>query len=164
MHEPPTLPRLPRRDCATGDCGREDTDFIVFVTARQTDVCRPTTTAHAVTCIIDRDNAYGLPNRPLAGHVNFCPSAGRGGAAAAEPRSLEAAVDTAVHELLHALYMSAGLYPFFPGGMDGCAPSAAPAAVHVVRIMMAKPSKALRVMRILLMNHSIELRILASST
>lgn len=115
------------RDCAEAPiCGVPGADFVVFVTARPTDICQPTTTAHAVTCVIDSTRSgsiYGLRNRPLAGHVNFCPSAGRGGMTAAEPRSLEAVVDTAVHELMHALFMSAGLYSLYPGDAFRCAPS-----------------------------------------
>lgn len=122
---PATTCPLPCRDCAdTPNCGVPDADFIVFVTARPTEICGPTTTAHAVTCIIDSDRIrspiYGLANRPLAGHVNFCPSAGRGAMTAAEPRSLEAVVDTAVHELMHALFMSAGLYRLYPGSDIRC--------------------------------------------
>eukprot|EP00892_Ulva_mutabilis_P009711 jgi/Ulvmu1/7111/UM034_0017.1 len=95
------------------DCGVA-ADFVVFVTAQPTVNCRPTTTAHAVMCISDRDGLYGPPRRPLAGHVNFCPSAGRGAMSAeAAPRSMEAAVDTAVHELLHTLFFSRGLYRSF---------------------------------------------------
>lgn len=98
------------RGFCTGPACGVAADFVVFVTARQTEDCRPTTTAHAVVCILDTPQGlFGPPRRPLAGHVNFCPSAGSGGMAAA-PRSVEAVVDTAVHELLHTLYMSRGLY------------------------------------------------------
>lgn len=99
-------------------------DFVVFVTAVPTQDCRPTTTAHAVVCLADREGIYGPVNRPLAGHVNFCPTAGGGAAATTAPRSLEAVIDTAVHELLHTLYMSRGLYNAYqrPEGSPECAP------------------------------------------
>ena len=47
---------------------------------------------------------YGLPNRPLAGRVNFC--ANKWDEESAQEARLGGAVDVAVHELTHALFFA----------------------------------------------------------
>ena len=57
-----------RRRCGDGGCadvtggeGIADADMAVYVTARQTEECGPSTTAHAVACVRDDDN-WCAPN------------------------------------------------------------------------------------------------------
>jgi hypothetical protein len=83
---------------------------LVFVTAVQTTSCGPNTGAHAVTCLRDQLNWYQLPNRPLAGYINFCPQPE---GFVEDPKSVDDLIDTAVHELIHTLFMSPNLFPFF---------------------------------------------------
>lgn len=93
---------------------------MVFVSATKTTSCGPTTGAHAVTCGRDEANWYNLKERPLVGYINFCPPASDNPAAKGE----DALVDTAVHELIHTLFMSSNLYPHYitrDGRPLGCA-------------------------------------------
>jgi hypothetical protein len=94
-----------------------DADFIVFVTAQATPECQPSTGAHAVHCVQDELNWYGIQNRPLAGYINFCP---RDVSISTSASSMESLVDTAVHELIHTLFMSSDLFDSYitPAGAD----------------------------------------------
>ena len=56
------------------------------------------------------------------GYINFCPRDGLAGSLANEDRTVEALIDTAVHELIHTLFMSSSLFQDFPGDME-CAPA-----------------------------------------
>lgn len=136
-----------RRSCRTCDCqydadcetteggdGIPDADFAVFVTAQATPSCGASTGAHAVFCEQDEANWYGIQNRPLAGYINFCPRDADGlGASSA---SVEALVDTAVHELMHTLFMSSDLFPTFVSAAGDSAPCAlaalCPCVCHLV--------------------------------
>ena len=53
---------------------------------------------------------YGAPDRPLSGYINFCP---RSDDLRSNNNALEALVDTAVHEIIHTLFMSQDLFPLF---------------------------------------------------
>lgn len=110
------------RNCRVipGGQGVQDADFIVFVSALSSQSCGPTTGAHAVTCGRDEANWYNLPERPLVGYINFCPPNTDNPATKAE----DSLVDTAVHELIHTLFMSSNLYPHYitrDGRPLGCA-------------------------------------------
>ena len=102
------------RSCSTlaGGVGIPDADFAVFVSAYPTPACLPTTGAHAVTCSRDELEWYGLPQRPLVGYINFCPPA-VGEQSADDVKYVDGLVDTATHELIHTLFMSANLYEHY---------------------------------------------------
>eukprot|EP00892_Ulva_mutabilis_P009928 jgi/Ulvmu1/7307/UM035_0096.1 len=125
------------RGCRTisGGQGISDADFAVFVSALSTSSCGPTTGAHAVTCGRDEDNWYGLQDRPLVGYINFCPPATDNPAAKGE----DSLVDTAVHELIHTLFMSSNLYPHYitrdgrPLGVDIASEVSTPTVRESVR-------------------------------
>jgi Leishmanolysin len=104
----------PGGKCSTqpGGAGIPDADFVVFVTALATRECGPSTGAHAVTCTRDEDNWYGLPERPLVGYINFCPPS-NGEPPEDNPKSVDGLVDTAVHELIHTLFMSSNLFEYY---------------------------------------------------
>lgn len=99
--------------CSTqaGGAGIPDADFAVFVTATASSACSPTTGAHAVTCSRDEQEWYNLPNRPLVGFINFCPPAA--GENVEDVKVIDGLVDTATHELIHTLFMSANLYQHY---------------------------------------------------
>lgn len=69
-----------------------------------------------------------MQSRPLVGYINFCPRGGLAGSLAVEERTVEAVIDTAVHELIHTLFMSGGLFQDFlvDGGMQYAPPSGFP--------------------------------------
>lgn len=97
------------------------------MTAQATAECQPSTGAHAVHCVLDELNWYGLKNRPLAGYINFCP---RDTAISTSASSMESLVDTAVHELVHTLFMSSDLFEHYisqEGAISMCATLLAPA-------------------------------------
>ena len=72
-----------------------ETDFYLYVTAVDSDVCEGTTTAYAQYCVLDV-----VTNRPLAGAVNFCPHK-----VAVSDHASGKQLEKAVHEILHALVM-----------------------------------------------------------
>jgi len=96
-------------DLPQGD-GVDDADFILYVTAHADAGCLSSseTVASAGFCTYDMDNWYGLPGRPLAGVANFCPSN-----IYLEEDMFGYMLDTAVHEVLHALVMSKQLFERF---------------------------------------------------
>ena len=84
--------------------GAPDSDFIVFVTSKQTASCNGQTAAYAGYCSLDIDG----DNRPLAGNVNFCP-----GKIKKDPASLPEMIELGMHELMHALFFSDALFEFY---------------------------------------------------
>jgi len=102
--------------------GVQDADLIIYVTAQaqacadQTDTgcvqkvatCEGTTEAFAAACVLDAAGTYGAPDRPLAGVVNFC-----SGRLSMEDADFGIQLDTAVHEMMHALGFSSSLYPLW---------------------------------------------------
>ncbi|GAQ77732.1 Leishmanolysin-like peptidase [Klebsormidium nitens] len=81
--------------------GANNTDFLLMFTAQTTEACQASTLAHSSYCYQDPET-----DRPLAGNVNFCPSAVN--AALRDRQTL-----IAVHEMLHALGFSDSLFPFY---------------------------------------------------
>ena len=79
------------------------------MTAEATNACSGSTAAHAVFCDLDSDNTYGVKDRPLSGYINFCPSNDGSGLNEAVNK-VDALVDTAVHEMIHALFFSPDLF------------------------------------------------------
>ncbi|KAK3240115.1 hypothetical protein CYMTET_50018 [Cymbomonas tetramitiformis] len=99
--------------CTTlpGGAGVPDTDYILYVTAADTEVCAGQTVGIGGHCIQDPSNL-----RPLAGFVNFCPAYLQYSSSS----SLDewaGLLDTAVHELLHGLAFSAYLFNDFIDSM-----------------------------------------------
>jgi hypothetical protein len=92
----------------------------MIVTAQRSEACGPSVGAHAVHCVVDKSSLYGLKNRPLAGYINFCPRTGE----ITSQTSLEALVDTAVHEIIHTLFMSNPLFGTYIDGSGETAPCA----------------------------------------
>eukprot|EP01025_Chloroclados_australasicus_P001651 TRINITY_DN10411_c0_g2_i1.p1 TRINITY_DN10411_c0_g2~~TRINITY_DN10411_c0_g2_i1.p1 ORF type:complete len:1043 (-),score=97.76 TRINITY_DN10411_c0_g2_i1:683-3811(-) len=94
--------------------GLSNTDFVLYVTAKQSDSCNTETSqvASAGMCTYDEESIYGLRNRPLAAFVNFCPNRLE---ELNTSNSLEVgyALDTAVHELIHGLFMGRELYQLY---------------------------------------------------
>ncbi|KJH47329.1 Leishmanolysin [Dictyocaulus viviparus] len=94
-------------DCyTTGEKGKgvKDADFVLYVTAIATKRCDSADTlAYAAHC-----QQEALLDRPVAGHVNLCPSA-----LSTHRHDREILLSTVKHEILHALGFSVGLYAFF---------------------------------------------------
>ncbi|KAK6740694.1 hypothetical protein RB195_008881 [Necator americanus] len=94
-------------DCyTTGEKGSgvKDADFILYVTAISTKRCDSVDTlAYAAHCQQEAEL-----DRPVAGHVNLCPSA-----LSTHRHDREILLSTVKHEILHALGFSVGLYAFF---------------------------------------------------
>ncbi|GAQ85119.1 hypothetical protein KFL_002200055 [Klebsormidium nitens] len=103
--------------------GLASTDFILYVTAKNTSVCQTGTIAYASFCTQD-----DATDRPTSGSANFCPDQ-------IHPLLNWAfQLDTAVHELTHALGFSAALFkyyrdannvPLVPRDADGSIPQQA---------------------------------------
>lgn len=91
-----------------GGEGAKDADFILYVSANNEVACQYNAVAAGGFCSHDMDNWYGLPNRPLAGFANFCPQA-----LSTDPNSFGPMLDTAVHEVFHALAMNRRLMEYF---------------------------------------------------
>ncbi|CAJ0580665.1 unnamed protein product, partial [Mesorhabditis spiculigera] len=93
--------------CATlGSAGEgvEGADFILYVAAKHTKRCENADTlAYAAHC--QQEQTY---DRPIAGHVNLCPSA-----LSTQSHDQELLISTVKHEMVHALGFSAGLFAFF---------------------------------------------------
>jgi Leishmanolysin len=109
-----------------GGAGVPDADFVVFVTSEPSDNCNSDTAAHAVSCDLDEDNVYGMLNRPLSGYINFCPQ--KDAVDESSPNRLASLVDTAVHEMIHALFMSPSLYEKYINEAGDATPCALPSS------------------------------------
>ena len=73
-------------------------------------MCAGGATAYAGHCLQDDLSLYGAMHRPLAAHVNFCPSrVAEIIQMSGEEDAGHTLLDTAVHENLHALYFSSSL-------------------------------------------------------
>ncbi|XP_072946899.1 leishmanolysin-like peptidase [Epargyreus clarus] len=84
--------------------GVENTDFVLYVSAVQTERClRGLTVAYASHC--QQESAM---DRPVAGHANFCP-----GELSTKYRDLPSVLSTVKHEMLHALGFSVSLFGFY---------------------------------------------------
>lgn len=84
--------------------GVEDTDFVLYVSAVETERCkRGLTVAYASHC--QQESAL---DRPVAGHANFCP-----GELSTKYRDLPSVLSTVKHEMLHALGFSVSLFAFY---------------------------------------------------
>ena len=84
--------------------GVEETDFLLYVSAVSSTRCQnQDTIAYAAHCQQEAEL-----DRPIAGHVNICPSA-----LSTHLHDQEILLSTIKHEILHALGFSAGLYAFF---------------------------------------------------
>lgn len=84
--------------------GIENSDFIFYVSARQTERCQKgLTVAYAAHC-----QQESSMDRPIAGHANLCPSS-----ISTKPQELQTLLSTVKHEILHALGFSVSLYAFF---------------------------------------------------
>ncbi|CAH4033124.1 unnamed protein product [Pieris brassicae] len=84
--------------------GIEDTDFVLYVSAVETERCRRgLTVAYASHC--QQESAL---DRPVAGHANFCP-----GELSTRYRDLPHVLSTVKHEMLHALGFSVSLFGFY---------------------------------------------------
>jgi len=100
--------------------GIADTDLLVYVTAEneacedpsdasctnKRSVCEGATVAFAAACVLDSASTYGAPYRPLAATVNFCRSR-----LSMEDADFGVQLDTAVHELVHALGFTEAMMP-----------------------------------------------------
>ncbi|KAK2165783.1 hypothetical protein LSH36_45g05007 [Paralvinella palmiformis] len=87
-----------------GGAGVRDSDFILYISAHQTDRCSiGTTVAYAAYCQLER-----TLDRPVAGYVNLCPNS-----ISTKGHDLHQMHSTIKHEILHALGFSAGLYAFY---------------------------------------------------
>ena len=100
-----------------GSGGASESDAIIYVTAEQAGPCETSDTiaAFAGACLSDIDSAYGARNRPIAGHINFCPSALEAQVAIGDLVETQL-MDYAVHEALHFLYFSPALFVDFIDG------------------------------------------------
>lgn len=95
--------------CSTqrGGNGAPNADFVLYVMAlNETLTCIPGSeaVASAIFCSYDMENIYGLPRRPLAGFVNFCPDK-----ITTDEEDFGRMLDTAVHEVFHAIFMDSRL-------------------------------------------------------
>lgn len=57
-----------------GGSGVPDADLVLYVTVKEATMCAGGATAYAGHCLQDDLSLYGAMHRPLAAHVNFCPS------------------------------------------------------------------------------------------
>ncbi|XP_073817388.1 leishmanolysin-like peptidase, invadolysin [Musca autumnalis] len=84
--------------------GIENTDFVFYVSARQTERChKGLTVAYAAHC-----QQEATLDRPIAGHANLCPDS-----ISTKPQELHTLISTVKHEILHALGFSVSLFAFF---------------------------------------------------
>eukprot|EP00899_Mesostigma_viride_P012753 jgi/Mesvir1/21479/Mv03931-RA.2 len=104
----------PNRQCTTslGGSGMANSDYVLLVTATNSESCCPSgdcevgsLRAYALHCILEPQL-----DRPVAGTVNFCPSKL---VASVDPAVFDRQVNTAVHEILHALGFSSSLFPYY---------------------------------------------------
>jgi leishmanolysin-like peptidase len=90
----------------TGGNGVANADFVLYVTAVETENCASDTLAYAGMCHTDQND------RPIAGRANFCPSYLRSSTYADQ-------FATAVHELAHALGFSSSSHAYFRNSTTG---------------------------------------------
>ncbi|XP_039762787.1 leishmanolysin-like peptidase isoform X2 [Pararge aegeria] len=84
--------------------GVENTDFVLYVSAVETERCRRgLTVAYASHC-----QQEAALDRPVAGHANFCP-----GELSTKYRDMPSVLSTVKHEMLHALGFSVSLFGFY---------------------------------------------------
>ncbi|CAH2065123.1 unnamed protein product, partial [Iphiclides podalirius] len=84
--------------------GVEDTDFVLYVSALETERCRRgLMVAYASHC--QQESAL---DRPVAGHANFCP-----GELSTNYRDLPSVLSVVKHEMLHALGFTVSLFGFY---------------------------------------------------
>lgn len=110
-------------DCASGGLGAGgpglyDTDFALYVTAADEAYCAGGgVLAMGAPCELDI-----WSGRPLSGNANFCPKALEASEATdGGNNAWGMQLDTAMHEITHALGFSSRLFSRFVGG-DGAAP------------------------------------------
>ncbi|KAF0688818.1 Aste57867_19640 [Aphanomyces stellatus] len=97
--------------CAGGQCstlaagaGVPNTDYVLYVRAVQTAHCGTSVLAYATSCQTDQYD------RPTMGMVNFCP-----GKLNADPSVYDKQLDTATHEIAHALGFTSQMYAYMRG-------------------------------------------------
>ncbi|KAF2368611.1 Peptidase M8 leishmanolysin [Trinorchestia longiramus] len=84
--------------------GIPDADFVFYISAVETQRCKKGfTVAYAAHC-----QQEDMLDRPIAGHVNLCPSS-----ISVKRQEAETLLSTVKHEILHALGFSVSLYAFF---------------------------------------------------
>ncbi|XGW06195.1 hypothetical protein V3C99_016481 [Haemonchus contortus] len=91
------------------DCGEKlvDTDLVMFVSAMASD-CAERAIAFATSCELDvTDVTY----RPTLGALNICPQNFK----ITSQKLLDEWQRVVIHEIIHALAFSVGLFPFYPG-------------------------------------------------
>ncbi|KAH9137443.1 hypothetical protein LEN26_005736 [Aphanomyces euteiches] len=81
--------------------GVADTDYVLYVRTVQTSNCGSNVLAYATSCQLDQFD------RPTMGMVNFCPLKLN-----PDPAVYDKQLDTATHEIAHALGFSAQMYAF----------------------------------------------------
>jgi leishmanolysin-like peptidase len=90
--------------CFTTEAGEgvDDTDYVLFVTATETEYCSEGVLAYALYCQTDQFD------RPTMGHANFCPDE-----ISDSDYDWENQLTVALHEITHALGFSASAWPYF---------------------------------------------------
>lgn len=94
-------------DCQGNDCtimegtGVPNADFVLYVNAKTTAHCGHKVLAYAASCQRDQHD------RPTFGMVNFCPSELKH-----DPSMYQKQLNTALHEIIHALGFSSDLYAY----------------------------------------------------
>ena len=97
LSDPHTLYSL----CCDDEKGVDNTDLVIYVTYTDNECASDgSTLAWASTCNLDQ---YG---RPIAGTINFCPSA-------LGNMFWKFDIGVVLHEMLHILVMSNSLFPYF---------------------------------------------------
>ncbi|KAF9821530.1 hypothetical protein SFRURICE_014294 [Spodoptera frugiperda] len=101
INEGTEIPPVTDATAAVDYPGVNDTDFVLYVSAVETERCRRgQTVAYASHC--QQESA------PVAGHANFCP-----GELSTNNRDLPSVLSTVKHEMLHALGFSVSLFAFY---------------------------------------------------
>ncbi|KAI0232244.1 Leishmanolysin-like peptidase [Lamellibrachia satsuma] len=90
-------------NASTGGAGVSNADFLLYVAAVRVNRCAANVLAYARVCQLERKQ-----DRPVAGHVNFCPKR-----ISTLARDLQRVKATVLHEIIHTLGFSLNLYPFF---------------------------------------------------
>ncbi|XP_078581847.1 leishmanolysin-like peptidase [Branchiostoma floridae x Branchiostoma japonicum] len=84
--------------------GVASADFILYVSAKQTDRCGvDDTVAYAAYCQLE-----AALDRPVAGYANLCPNV-----ISTKPHEFASLLSTVKHEMIHALGFSSGLFAFY---------------------------------------------------
>ena len=94
---------------STDGSGVSDSDFILYISAKQNHlICSTSSTvAFAGACQLE-DNL----DRPITGYINFCPNS-------LEEITRDFLYDVAQHEMIHALAFSSSLFPFWRNSSGG---------------------------------------------